>query len=36
MVTGEIDEDDGDPFERGFNEIFPGAVVDVGVVGDLR
>lgn len=39
MVTGEIDDEHGDPLETGFG-LFCGAgappVVDVGVVGDRR
>lgn len=37
MVTGEIDDEHGDPFEMGF-EFFgaPRVDVDVGVVGDRR
>jgi hypothetical protein len=39
MVTGEIDDEHGDPFETGFGLFCcPGCgpVVDVGVVGDRR
>lgn len=37
MVTGEIDDEQGDPFEVGLDLfIVPGAEVDVGVVGDRR
>lgn len=36
MVTGEIDDEHGDPFETGLVLFIAGVVVDVGVVGDRR
>lgn len=36
MVTGEIEDEHGDPLETGFDLFAPGADVDVGVGGDRR
>lgn len=35
-MTGEIDDDEGDPLDNALGFGFPGLAVEVGVVGDRR